>query len=849
MLRSVQGELDGGIAALGVIRVAVPGDTADAWSDLDAVAAVLAGDPAVESAEPDGTVRLTHTPNDQYYASDPYVRLGQWGVRKAQVDRAWDAARASPTITVAVIDTGVDRGHPDLQGGALLPGRTFITVPSAACRISDVDDNGHGTNVTGILAANADNGIGIAGVAFGVKVLPLKALDCDGVGLLSDVAAALVYAVDQGAKIVSVSLGSDANSPVLQNAVRYAAARNVLVFAAGGNCGIESTRCSALNEISYPAAYPEAIAVAATDVDDTRAPFSTVGSFLTLAAPGRYMVSTVPTYPTKSGVLNYAAFSGTSQATPFAAGVAALVWSREPGLTAAQVRSRLIATVDDLGVPGVDTSFGAGRVNALRAVTTSATSSYGARYDLSALPKTVARGSRTAALVRVTNTGTAVWRAAGAGRVYLSLSIASGPGTIVAGAQGALPTDVAPGTTVPVVIEIAAPSTAGTYTLSFDLVQDGAGSFAAFGVQRATATLEVGEAAFGATYTTKTSATALALGATTTVDVTLANSGGRTWLAAGPNPVRLSYHWLDARGATLVWDGPRTPLPRDVAPGEQVTVSLGVAPPAALGTYVLRIDLVQEGVSWFSGLGIAPRDVAVNVNNGWAAAYTLPPSLPILLPGGRALVSVTVRNDGSLVWRAGGAQPMRLAAHLSDRTGATVLWDGERAALAADVAPGQSATVLVPIAAPRAPGSYRARVDVVQEGVTWASANGVATGDASLLVVPDHRATFPTGPITVSRTSPSATVQIANSSAATWTPTGTAPVRVSSHWLDAAGRALVWDGPRADLPRAVAPGESVTVVVPLAPPPLGAALLVIDLVSEGLEWFGAGPQRQVTLIQ
>ena len=155
-------------------------------------------------------------------------------------------------------------------------------------------------------------------------------------------------------------------------------------------------------------------------------------------------------------------------------------------------------------------------------------------------------------------------------------------------------------------------------------------------------------------------------------------------------------------------------------------------------------------------------------------------------------------------------------------------------------------TTTVNVAAPLAQGSYRVRVDLVQEGVAWLSGLGVPTGDTSITVIADFRASLQTGPLTVSRASPSASVSVTNTSSATWTTGGAASVALSSHWLDAAGAVLVWDGPRAQLPKAVAPGESIVVSVPLGSVPAAATQLVIDVVADGLRWFGAGAARPVT---
>jgi hypothetical protein len=177
-----------------------------------------------------------------------------------------------------------------------------------------------------------------------------------------------------------------------------------------------------------------------------------------------------------------------------------------------------------------------------------------------------------------------------------------------------------------------------------------------------------------------------------------------------------------------------------------------------------------------------------------------------------------------------------------------VTWDGARTPLVADVAPGTTISTVVTADAPPLAGSYRVRVDLVQEGVSWFSGLGVAPVDAPASVVADYRATLTTGPLTVSRAIRQTAVTITNTSLAYWSAEGApAPVRVAPHWYDAAGNVLVWDGPRTSLSRDLAPGESITLVVALGELPAGAASVTIDLVADGLRWFGAGAARPVTV--
>jgi len=846
------------LPALGAARIALTDQASDLFGDTPAAVAILARDPAIARVEADGVIRTSFTPNDSLFLTDPSFGLGQWGLRKAQVDRAWDVVRGSAAITVATIDTGVDASHPDLAG-ALLPGTTFVSSPSQGCTLGTTyDDNGHGTHVAGIVGANGNNAQGIAGVAFGVRILPVKALDCQGTGLLSDVASGITWAADQGARVINISLGSDSDSPTLHDAIRYAVSRNVLVVAAAGNCGDPSrtypnATCPSLNVVEYPGAYPEVLAVAATDPNDAHAAFSNTGAYVGISAPGVTILSTVPTYPTtlsrSSGIMNYAALRGTSQASPLVAGVAALVLSREPGLTVPQVIDRLKTTADDLGTVGIDPVFGAGRVNALRAVTASSTVTYGAAYDTTAVPTRATAGTPFTVTVSVTNRSSFLWSAGGTNPVRLAYHWSDLAGNTVVwdGQRSALPADVAIGTAASVRATIPPPSIPGTYLLRLDLVREGLAWFSGQGVPTANVSVAVNNG-LGATYAPAAGAASTFTFGPNTYSVSVTNTGTRTWSAFGATPVHLSYHWLTTAGTMVVWDGARASLPSDLGPGQSATVALPVTAPSAAGSYLLRLDLVEEGVAWFSGQGVPTRDVPINVSSGFAATITPSAQLPVLLPGGRTAIPITLRNDGVATWPSGGTSPVHVAVHLADAQGATVRWDGERTLLPSDVAPGQTVTTTAIVAAPLTAGSYLARIDLVREGIAWFSGYGVRTADLPLTIAADFRAGFTSGPLTVSRTAPVAQVTVTNGGVTTWTPGGAAPLSLSAHWLAADGTILLWDGPRTTIAQVVIPGGQLSLSVALAPPPPGATQLVVDVVADGLRWFGAGSPRAVTLV-
>jgi thermitase len=333
-------QMMGAIQPIGALKVAVqPG------RELETVAA-LGQNPNVLYAEPNYIAYAVDTiPDDTLFDK-------QWGLNKIEAPAAWDITTGSSDIVIAVVDTGIDLDHPDLScPGKLTLGWDFVNgdpIPD-----DDHQTNGfaHGTHVAGIAAACTNNGTGVAGVAWRARLMPVKSLDDRGSGTYEDVAKGITFAVDQGADIVNLSLGGPNHSETLADAVQYADNHGRLVIAATGNTS---------GPVLYPAAYPEAIAVAATNSSDQRAGFSNHGPQTDIAAPGVGIYSTV--------INNYGYKDGTSMATPFVAGLAAVIWSASPNLTHDQVRGVIQSTADDLGALGWDPYFGHGRINAWRAL-------------------------------------------------------------------------------------------------------------------------------------------------------------------------------------------------------------------------------------------------------------------------------------------------------------------------------------------------------------------------------------------------------------------------------------------------------------------------------------------------
>ncbi len=299
---------------------------------------------------PDTTVLSAEREQTVHGLGDP-MRPEQWALNKVSYEAAWPAANGSG-VTVAVVDTGVLASHEDLSG-AVVPGTDLASDRHSVDPkgLGMVDPGGHGTHVAGIIAARHNNGRGITGAAPGAKIMPIRVLDAHGSGIASDVAEGIIWATDHGARVINVSLGGGA-SPGMRTAMQYANSKRAVVVAAAGN-GYQSG-----NTPSYPAAYPEAIAVASVNGSLNHSSFSNTGSWVDIAAPGEMILSTYGASRT-----DYEWMSGTSMATPYVAAAAALVISKNRSLSADRVRQLLESKATDRGTPGRDNTYGYGVVN------------------------------------------------------------------------------------------------------------------------------------------------------------------------------------------------------------------------------------------------------------------------------------------------------------------------------------------------------------------------------------------------------------------------------------------------------------------------------------------------------
>ena len=327
--------------------------TFDSNENISNIVKELKKENEVIYAEPNGIVRaLTTTPNDTNFTSK------QWGLIKINMQQAWDLTQGNSSTRVAVVDSGADYNHEDLTGKIIL-GYDYINDDS-----DPMDDNGHGTHIAGIIGALTNNSKGIAGANWNTKILAVKALNAAGKGAISVVSDAIVYAADNSASVINLSLGDYTHYATLKTAIDYAVAKGCIIVAAAGNENTDS--------LLYPAAYSNVLAVASTDSSDQRSVWggsaSNYGTWVDISAPGTDIYSTW--LSTVAPFTSYAYSDGTSMASPIVAGVASLLLTINPSWSYTQVFNRLKTTATNIDSknPSYIGRLGSGRVNAQSAL-------------------------------------------------------------------------------------------------------------------------------------------------------------------------------------------------------------------------------------------------------------------------------------------------------------------------------------------------------------------------------------------------------------------------------------------------------------------------------------------------
>ena len=348
---------------LGLQRWKVPLTT-----PLEDLLFMLSRNPDVQYAEPDYKMTIHAIPDDPYfryqYALLNYRQeIGEAGspIGYLRADmkaiEGWQETTGDPDVVIAVIDTGVDFSHPDLQKNILPGGRDFVFGD-----FDPMDDHGHGTYVCGILAADTNNGKGVAGITWNCRVLPIKGISAAGEGYTSWVIEAIVWAANRGVDIINLSVGASEVSQALEEAIHYARERDILLVSSAGNHN---------RKVAYPAAYKDVMAVAGTDYLDNRSAFSNHGPEIDVAAPASRIYVCTPTWSVESGTPPYTFITGTSLSCAFISGFAGLIKSNKPWLTAEEIKNIICFSADDVNAernPGWDPYLGYGRADLEKAL-------------------------------------------------------------------------------------------------------------------------------------------------------------------------------------------------------------------------------------------------------------------------------------------------------------------------------------------------------------------------------------------------------------------------------------------------------------------------------------------------
>jgi subtilisin family serine protease len=568
---------------------------------------------------------ITLTPNDP--------TPSQWYTDKISAPFAWDSTTGGSSVKIAVIDTGFALSHEDMSsrwatnsgesgGGKETNGldddsngkvddwrgwdfAQSDNNPNAGSTNPSSSSAAHGTITSGLVGATGNNGIGVASVNWGAKILPVQALSDSGTGYTEDVALAIRYAVDQGAHIISMSLGTNATDPYVESALNYASANNVLVLAAAGNDGC--------NCVLYPARYPAVIAVGATDSTDNRASFSSYGSSLDIMAPGSGSIR-APAWSSGNQTTAYSNnISGTSISTPIVAGAAGLVKTLNPSMTPSQLTAALVENADKLAGMGGQSrtdAYGYGRLNARASI-----SNY--RWQLVSLNHSLSTalmdpGETQTITVIAKNTGTATWSKNGSWPVKLGVwgsnSTRHSSWPSPDRAANLLEDSVAPGANGTFVFTVRGPY-GGEFFERMNLVAEGMQWFNDPGFLYY---LNVrGQFRWEEVYHTHSTNSAVnTAGTTITLTLKARNTGNITWKKAGDFPVRLATSRPFNRGTNFFvadsWLSDTRPvgLSEDsVPPGGIGTFTFQAKMHPTPGEYFEYFNLVADGYSWFNDPG------------------------------------------------------------------------------------------------------------------------------------------------------------------------------------------------------------------------------------------------------
>ncbi|MEP7198183.1 MAG: NBR1-Ig-like domain-containing protein, partial [Chloroflexota bacterium] len=478
-------------------------------------------------------------------------------------------------------------------------------------------------------------------------------------------------------------------------------------------------------------------------------------------------------------------------------------------------------------------------------------------------PPSIAADDEARITVTVQNDGTFVWRADGNSATPVRFGFrwfdANGNQVLTqTDARTPLPRDIQPGEQVTLTnARIIAPQNVGPLTLRLDMVEEGVAWFADRGSTARNKTVVVVRGGvvelptFAYTVTNSNIPASFARNTATPCVLTIRNDGSKTWHAGGAHPVTLGFHWYrpNATQETLVAQPVRVAVPRDVATGDSVTLTIGVLAPFLPGAYNLLFEMVEEGVTEFRAASASSNEpltpfvkpVTVSAPPYYVTWLNAPTPPSFFIDQTRNL-TVSLRNDGGKTWAMGGNNPVRLAYNWYDRHNQRVLVKQDiRSFMPHDVAPGDAVDVSIDLLAPDRPGAMTLRFDLVEEGITFFGDQGSPPLDKEIAVLgtQEYQVTFGDLFTVAPRTQFTYTLRVRNDGTRIWAAGGSKPVHVGYHWFDLAGQPVPSaQDIRTSLPADLAPGdEAVVAAVGFSPDNAGRYRLQWSLVAEGIAWF------------
>jgi hypothetical protein len=547
----------------------------------------------IEYLEEDKTYQLLLTPNDPKFNE-------QWGLEKISAPNAWNNSIGSENIKIAVVDTGVKGTHEDLNG-RILAGYAYLDSGSTEYNIeanSDSDDYGHGTAISGTIGALTNNSAGIAGVDWQARLMPIKVFKSYGWGYgaySSDIALGIIYAADNGAKVINLSLGGEFPSNAIEDAVNYAHDRGCVIIAASGNEN---------SSVSYPAKYEQIIAVGSTNSSDERSSFSNFGPELDVTAPGDNILTTL-----NNG--DYGAVSGTSISAAYVSGFAALLWATHSSYSNSQIESLVKTKIDKVSQMNGNNFtdyYGYGRINIYSAIiggnnySTSYVSQgpveHPGRFDVAFGP-----GETRTVWVKFRNNGDATWYRDGLNPTQLGTSNPKDRTSVFINSNRAsrlLEDSVAPGDTGTFQFTITAPTAPGLYYEHFEPVTEYVnwlgvdmhwriyvapvnGEYITQGPHEGPNNIDV----------------SLNPGQQATLWTKVKNTGDATWFKSGSYPVHLGTTQPQDHTSPFINSNRVELVENYVVPGDTGTFQFTITAPNTPGTYKENLRPVMEYVGWF----------------------------------------------------------------------------------------------------------------------------------------------------------------------------------------------------------------------------------------------------------